>query len=61
MQNKTWTLKLADGRTYEGLAGYDAVLALARLTYGSEPVQEPVKRLVPAVAEYETYETPLAA
>lgn len=58
MQDKTWTLKLADGRTYEGLNRRDAVLALARLTYGSEPVQEPVRRLAPAIVEYET---PLAA
>lgn len=57
-QERTWTLKLTDGSTYEGLSRDDAVLALARLTYGVEPVSEAkVERLPLAPA----YKAPLAA
>jgi hypothetical protein len=40
MQTRTWTLKLADGRSYEGLSQEDATIALTRLIHGIEPVAE---------------------
>jgi hypothetical protein len=59
MQDRTWTLRLANGSTYKGLSRRDALLALTRLTYGSEPVEQLDADL--AGAAVEEYETPLAA
>lgn len=58
MQEKAWTLKMVDGRTYEGLSRQDATLVLARLIYGVEPVKEPQIARLPVAEELQT---PLAA
>lgn len=58
MQTRTWTLKLADGRSYEGLSQEDATIALARLIHGVEPVAERRAKVARAIDEHEL---PLAA
>ena len=58
MQERTWTLKMVDGRTYEGLSRQDALLAIARLSYGVEPVKAAEIARLPIATELDA---PLAA
>lgn len=58
MQEKTWTLRMVDGRTYEGLSTRDATLMLGRMIYGVEPVHKAKITRLPVAEELTT---PIAA